>query len=117
MPAADDAVQLGGQLGDEMLPVPGGLGFGENLLLHLARQMRPGGDDRRSQPAHQAFLFRRIAELFVFHERHARPLAPMVEYRSGAERELWPHRTFFRGAKLNPEKSLIQGGAPWERNF
>src|SRR5690349_11118 len=94
VPPPNDGVQLAGQLGDEMLPVPGDLGFGENLLLHLARQMRPGADHRRSQPAHQAFFLGGIAKLFVFHERHVRALSQMVEgWDRGWKRELRPRRT------------------------
>ena len=71
VPALDDAGQLVGQLGDEMLPVPGDLGLGENLLLHLARNMGPGRHHARTQAAHQTFVFRWILENFFFHDRHA----------------------------------------------
>src|SRR5690242_2748409 len=71
MPAADDGVQFVGQLGDEMLPVPGELGLGKELLLNIARQVRPDGDHRRTQPAHQALFLGRIAKLLVFHKWHA----------------------------------------------
>src|SRR6185312_14829903 len=68
----DYGFQLGGQLGDEMLPVPGGLGFSKDKRPGLLRQMRPGRDHGRPQPAHQALVLGGIAKLLVFHERHAR---------------------------------------------
>src|SRR5207253_428882 len=63
----DDGFQLGGELGDEMLPVPGQLGLGQDALARFLRQMRPGRDYARSQPANEAFILGRIFELLVFH--------------------------------------------------
>src|SRR5882757_1913651 len=59
----DDGFQLGRELGDEMLPVPGDLRLFQDFLPRLGRQMRPGGNHARTQPAHQAFVFGRISKL------------------------------------------------------
>src|SRR5579871_6197507 len=54
-----------------MLAVPGKLGLVEDADARLFRQIGPCRDHARAEPAHQAFLFRRIFELLLFHETHA----------------------------------------------
>ena len=69
-----DRLQLLRQLGDKMLAIPGALGFMENALPRLIRQMLPSRDHAGAQPAHQTFILGRIFELLFFHERHAHAL-------------------------------------------
>src|ERR1700761_1701378 len=116
VPAPDDTVQLGRQLGDKMLPVPGELGLVENLFLHVARQMWPRRDHRRPQPAHQTFVFGRISVLFVFHERHTRAFCLRVDDGAGQSGN-FDATAILRRAKAQPTQNLDQIRPAWEWEY